>query len=274
MPSDSRESAVPVKRAEWDKRIRRAGDLAGRYSHASEILALYQPILEFQRTIFDSVQSRPRSSDVTRTPFRQQIDVDAVAQFFSRLLSLIEQKAPAKLAAEAREIRGESPESQRQILTAFLGSDASAPHSFFARVLFQPYAELLASGIAPPPPGTAGSVCPVCGGLPQAAVLHPEGDGGKRFLLCSFCLTEWEFRRILCPVCGEEDYQKLPRYTAEEINAVRVEACDTCHFYLKSVDMTLDGLAVPLVDEVATVPLDLWATEHGYKKTELNLMGF
>jgi FdhE protein len=246
--------------------------LAGRYSNASEILALYKPVLEFQKTIFQSVQSRPRSSDGSH--FREQIDIDAVVQFFPGLLSLIEQKAPATLAAEAKEIRQEGPESHRQILTAFLSSEAVAPHSFFAKVLLQPYAEHLASGVAPPTPGTAGSVCSVCGARPQAAVLHPEGDGGKRFLLCSFCLTEWEFRRILCPICGEEDYQKLPRYTAEEIPAVRVEACDTCHFYLKSVDMTLDGLAVPLVDEAATVPLDLWAAEHGYKKTELNLMGF
>ena len=272
MHSDSRDSAPPVKRSEWDKRIRRASELAGRYSSAAEILALYQSILEFQRTIFDSVQSRPPCLEASH--FRQQIDVDAVAQFFPALLSLIEQTAPAKLAAEAKEIRQQGPDSHREMLAASLQPDAATPHSFFAKVLLQPYAEHLASGVAPPPPGTAGSVCPVCGARPQAAVLHPEGDGGKRFLLCSFCLTEWEFRRILCPVCGEEDYQKLPRYTAEEIPAVRVEACDTCHFYLKSVDMTLDGLAVPLVDEAATVPLDLWATEHGYKKTELNLMGF
>ncbi len=274
MPSDSPDSAAPVKRSEWDKRIRRAGELAGRYSGASEILALYQAILEFQKTIFDSVRSRPRYSDVSGTTFRQQIDVDAVTQSFPALLSLIEQKAPAKLAAEAKEIGQEGAESRRRILWAFLESDATSPHSFFAKVLLQPYAEHLASGAAPQPEGSAGSVCPVCGDRPQAAVLHPEGDGGKRFLLCSLCLTEWEFRRILCPVCGEEDYQKLPRYTAEEIPAVRVEACDTCHFYLKSIDMTLDGRAVPLVDEVATVPLDLWAAEHGYKKTKVNLMGF
>jgi len=34
-------------------------------------------------------------------------------------------------------------------------------------------------------------------------VLRPEGDSGKRFLVCSFCSLEWEFRRILCANCGE-----------------------------------------------------------------------
>ena len=109
---------------------------------------------------------------------------------------------------------------------------------------------------------------------PQVAVLRPEGDGGKRFLVCSFCLTEWEFRRILCPICGEEDHTKLPRFAAEGVAAVRVEACDACKHYLKEIDMTVDGLAVPLVDEIATAPLDLWAAEHGYAKISRNLMGF
>ena len=106
------------------------------------------------------------------------------------------------------------------------------------------------------------------------AVIRQEGDGGKRMLLCSLCHTEWEFRRILCPSCGEENHEKLPRYTAEGIPAVRVEACDTCKVYLKSVDLTVDGFAVPLVDEVATAPLDLWASDHGYHKLLPNVMGF
>ena len=55
---------------------------------------------------------------------------------------------------------------------------------------------------------------------------------------------------------------------------MRVEACDTCKYYLKSVDMTVDGLAVPIVDEVATAPLDMWAIEHGFSKISPNLMGF
>ena len=120
----------------------------------------------------------------------------------------------------------------------------------------------------------AGNKCPHCGSDPQLAVIRPEGDGGKRLLLCSLCQSEWEFRRILCPACGEEHNENLPRYTAEGITAVRVEACDVCKRYLKSIDMTVDGLAVPVVDEIATAPLDLWAVEHGYTKIQLNLMGF
>jgi FdhE protein len=116
-------------------------------------------------------------------------------------------------------------------------------------------------------------LCPFCGEKPVAAVLRPEGDGGKRFLLCSQCLTEWEFRRLLCPNCGEESHEKLPVYKVEEYPHIRIEACDTCKVYVKAIDMTLDGLAVPEVDEIASVAVDLWAKEKGYTKLQVNLLG-
>ena len=78
---------------------------------------------------------------------------------------------------------------------------------------------------------------------------------------------------MLCWSCGEENKDRLPIYTATQFETVRVEACDTCHTYLKSVDLTKDGHAVPVVDEIATVALNIWAEEHGYSKLEANLLG-
>jgi FdhE protein len=86
-------------------------------------------------------------------------------------------------------------------------------------------------------------------------------------------MTEWEFRRIVCPGCGQEDHAKLPVYTAESFPYIRVDCCDTCHTYIKSIDMTKNGLAVPVVDEMASIPLDLWAQERGYSKLHPNLLG-
>jgi formate dehydrogenase maturation protein FdhE len=37
------------------------------------------------------------------------------------------------------------------------------------------------------------------------------------------------------------------------------------------VDLTRDGNAVPEVDEIAALPLDLWAIEKGYQKMTGNL---
>jgi FdhE protein len=269
-------SAVPGRQPDWDKRIRRATELGERFSYAGEILAFYRKILEFERAIYLEIPTLAQTGK-PGVAFRERLDIEVAARRLPALLALVERSGPAKLAQQAKEISGYSAAQQREMIAGFLRSEGdgeAVANSFFARVLLQPHAEYLATFEPAQPEGAAGSVCPVCGARPQAAVLHPEGDGGKRFLLCSLCLTEWEFRRVLCPICDEKDYQKLPRYSAEDPAAVRVEACDTCHFYLKSIDMTVDGHAVPLVDEVATVPLDLWAEEHGYKKAERNLMGF
>jgi Zn ribbon nucleic-acid-binding protein len=65
-----------------------------------------------------------------------------------------------------------------------------------------------------------------------------------------------------CPACGEETVDKLAIYTASQFNHVRVEACDTCGHYIKTFDLTKNGLAVPVVDELATIPLNTWAHER------------
>ena len=262
-----------VQTSEWDKRVRRAAELAERYTFANEILDFYGRVLTLQQAVVEEIGARAVASAAEEASLRSRLNVSNVSRHLPALFSLAEKHGPAKLAEEAGVVARLSQEEREDLLRNFLTGESTA-HAFFARALLQPYAEKLAANLPQPPPAGDRFACPICGSRPQTAVLRPEGDGGKRFLLCSLCLTEWEFRRILCAACGEENYQKLPRYCAEDVAAVRVEACDTCHFYLKSIDLTVDGLAVPLVDEVAAVPLDLWAAEHGYKKIEPNLMGF
>jgi len=105
-------------------------------------------------------------------------------------------------------------------------------------------------------------------------VVKDTDDGAKRSLICSLCLTEWDYRRIVCPACEEESVDKLSIYTASRFEHLRVEACDSCKTYINTVDLTKNGLAIPEVDEYASVPLDLWATENGYTKLLPNLLGF
>jgi formate dehydrogenase maturation protein FdhE len=66
---------------------------------------------------------------------------------------------------------------------------------------------------------------------------------------------------------------KLAIYSARAIAYVRVEACETCRRYIKTVDLSKDGRAVPIIDELATIPLNLWAARHGYTKPRVNLLG-
>ena len=54
---------------------------------------------------------------------------------------------------------------------------------------------------------------------------------------------------------------------------MRVEACDTCKRYLKSIDLSLDARPIPEVDDLASLALDLWAVEEGYERIEPGLAG-
>jgi FdhE protein len=175
-----------------------------------------------------------------------------------------------KLAAYVPQLRALAPSFPCALTDDFFLSEPSSDEGkFYWRVLMQPYAEHFRK----PPGGRAGSTCPSCGSRPVVGVLRGEGDGAKRALICHLCASEWPYRRLICPNCGEEDKEKLPVYVAAEIDHIRVEACDTCRTYLKSVDLTKDGFAVPTVDEIATVALNLWAEEQGYTKIETNVLG-
>jgi formate dehydrogenase maturation protein FdhE len=52
-----------------------------------------------------------------------------------------------------------------------------------------------------------------------------------------------------------------------------VSACESCHRYLHVVRIDRDPEAIPLVDEIAALALDVWARGEGYEKIFPNLVG-
>src|SRR5438445_2922632 len=220
-----------------------------------------------------------KASGTPAAEIRAPLDLTVLLPHFRGFLSVIEQHAPAALRESARQMSLLPTDSWIASLEAHwehggkYDQQIGAFAQFLARAFLQPYAEFRAALAPQPPMVMTVRVCPLCGARPLLGVLRPEGDGGKRFLLCSFCSQEWEFRRILCPTCGEEAEGKLPVYVAEQLPHIRVEACDTCRFYLRTGDLTKDGRAVPLVDDLAAIHLTLWAHDHGYARLQPNLMG-
>jgi len=263
-------------RTTWTTRIDRAIELADHNAWAKQVLAFYSLILVFQKAVYESMQTEARPALMNPVELPAALDLEEASRALPELIEIVSKNGPSMLGKFADRLRTSSNQQTRDSLERWLlaPEDSDSGTDFFARVVLQPQAERLFESANFQPQRLAGNRCPFCGSNPQLAVIRPEGDGGKRILQCSLCFSEWEFRRILCPACGEENPEKLPRYSAEGIAAVRVEGCDTCRSYLKSVDLTVDGLAVPEVDEVATAPLDLWAAEHDYRKIQLNIMGF
>ena len=148
------------------------------------------------------------------------------------------------------------------------------PAGFQARAFLEPVFTTLARALGPGTPRQKGRRCFVCGAPPQVSTLQDLPDAlGARTLTCSMCATEWRFPRLTCPNCGESEAGSLRVHTAESVPHVRVDACGSCNGYLKSVDLRLDGTAVPLADEVATVALDVWAVREGLFKVHRNILG-
>jgi FdhE protein len=274
-----------MRTSKWDARIRRAHELASTYFFAAEGLLFYERITQFQKSLYSDIEPQSVSNPAieslvpSSTLSRPELDFIFLLPRFRALLSLIEGNGPAPLASSASGLRTQGAQRWQHVLAEFwqtgpsVPDDLSTAESLMAWIFLQPYAEYLADHSPRIPPGAAPSTCPFCGSKPQVGALRQEGDGGKRFLICALCGTDWEYRRIVCPACGEEDPRKLAVYTADEFKHVRVEACDTCHSYIKTVDLTKDARAVPAVDELATIPLNLWAAEHGYGKSQTNLLG-
>ena len=265
----------------WRERIERAERLSSQYEFAREILEFYKHVASFQETLYGDLSkaSTRQSANGATGGIRDVLDLSVLLPHFPRFLSLIEQKAPAALSEAARQIAARSEDSWSANLKEYWrsgGIDEPAAGTFgqfFSRPFLQPYAELRAAEISLVPSELTICLCPLCGARPLLGVLRQQGDGGKRFLLCSFCSQEWEFRRILCPSCGEEAEQKLPVFVAEKFPHIRVETCDTCRHCIRTVDLTKDGNAVPIVDDLAVIPLGLWAAEYNYQRIQANLLG-
>ena len=266
------ESSSKLKNS-WDSLIRRAEHLAAKNDATTELLTFYAELLRAQKEIYEFL--RTRKGWLPSGMLEE--DLQVVRVVLPGLLRTVEANGPAALVEEARMLlRAGVEEIDRLLLEQWR---APSDVQFFAKAFLQPYARWLAESGGRPVDRDFERLenrCPFCGGKPQVSLLRVKeasAESGGRDLLCATCLTAWPFRRVVCAQCREERPARLGYFHTPEYDHVRIEACDTCKHYIKGVDLTRLGLAVPLVDEIASAPLDVWAHEHGYTKIELNLVG-
>jgi FdhE protein len=269
-----------MKPSKWEQRIERAETLAEKHSFAEEVLRFYARVASLQRDLYYSFEDTPMGGfAASGNTFPRAVNLEPILPRFGEFLSRIETIAPGPIREASSRLKSQGALGWRELLKSFWQSSselqpaAGDGEALLAWMFLQPLAELLADRSTPQTRRETLAICPICNSRPLVGVLRPEGDGAKRSLICSRCATEWTFRRIICPACGEETVEKLAIYTATQFEHVRVEACDTCHYYIKTVDLTKNGHAVPVVDELATIPLNLWAQEHDYVKLRPNLLG-
>lgn len=106
-------------------------------------------------------------------------------------------------------------------------------------------------------------ICPVCGSFPALAFLEEEG---RRTQVCGFCWHQWHFPRVACPFCQTTDSKKLRYFYDENEPESRVDLCDACRRYLKTVDTRKTERAIyPPLEALTTLHLDIKAQDLGFK---------
>ncbi len=107
-------------------------------------------------------------------------------------------------------------------------------------------------------------ICPICGSLPYLALL--EEEIGKRFLLCSFCGYQWRTERLQCPFCHNNQQESLHYLYAEDEESHRIDICEKCRHYIKTIDLRQTEISIPSLEDLATLHLDILASQKGYQR--------
>jgi FdhE protein len=279
--------------AVWSERRRRVAELRSRQGFARQLLDFYGMLLGVQEKAYlDAAAAAPPAASlaayVAETVAPAVLDVSLVA-------------GPERLRSDLiHRLQVEDP--RRMVEEWIAGKDQTMVDRYLARASLGPVLEALGADARGACAGPRDARhCPECGGPPQLSFFAPAGEDlatGPRCLLCARCGATWKYARMTCPGCGEDSSARLPIYsergtTSGERGSVvrglpagaatadqavfphmRIEACETCRRYLLSVDLVTDPRAVPVVDELAAIPLDLYARDRGFTKITTNLMGF
>jgi len=294
-----------VATGQWAERRRRAEHLAGRWPFAAEVLTFYGALLGAQERVYEAAQALPHAQ--LSDPSRVAAYVAERALIPVRDVSVA--RGPEKLARAVADLaRGVDGSTGRweENVRRWLGEGELSPvDRYLVRAAAGPVLEALgpaATAVCAGPPDERH--CPRCGGRPQVSVFAPTEESlvaPRRYLECSRCAHRWAFPRLTCAACGETESRRLPIHAEEGATAseaagtvvrgvdgarrgpaagpapllahVSIHACTTCSRYLLNVDLSREPLAVPVVDEMAAIPLDLYAREQGVAKIVPNLMG-
>jgi formate dehydrogenase maturation protein FdhE len=262
----------------WSAHRGRAEVLREAYPFAAEMLTLYLALLDVWEEAFD----------LARAERPTRLAVWAADRVLPKVISATETAGPESLAKAAREV----VEAESILATWLAGDELPPVEQYLARAALR--APMAASEALEAAEPAADRRCPRCGGPPQLSVRTGTGDrlvSGRRQLMCSRCEHLWSYSSSACPSCGETTGSQRTVYAEERAGPVvgrndtddgdeatfphlRIDSCATCERYLIDVDLGLDPRAVPEVDELVALPLDLYAADRGLSEITPNLMGF
>ena len=291
-------AVASVRTSPWAAPRRRALALRERYPFAGEVLGLYLALL----TAWEEAWPDARTA-LTTSSTDPDIAAWAAERVLPGIVAATIEAGPGPLVDQLRVLAEHDPVALdpvagEQLLAAWLaGEDLVPVERYLARAAVRVAME--ATGEPALDDSSAGDDardqtrhCPRCGGPPQLSFQGDAGDdlvNSARQLQCARCGHSWAFSRSTCPSCGESRGGRLTFYAEQRAGVqvgrsrgdtdatfpqLRIVACGSCDHYLIDVDLSRDPLAVPEVDELAALPLDLYAAELGLRKITPNIMGF
>jgi FdhE protein len=258
--------------SEFERRATRAETLAAGAPSSQEPLRFAAGLYRAQARLAGFVDAAHADEPLSG---RLEGDLDRFLDRVPEIFRYAADAGPEALAEEAHARQQDSLETRRTRLLVYWSGDVSSREDYLSRAALRPYAETLRALTMPPDRRHEQGRCPVCGGLPWVAVRRggSQMEGARRLLACGLCGGEWPFDRILCPSCLESDPKRLPSFSSERHPAVRIEACETCRRYVKSLDLSEDARPIPEVDDLVSLAMDLWALEEGWERIEPGLAG-
>ncbi len=204
------------------------------------------------------------------------INLDEPQEYFMSLLEL----AAKRLLGEAGRIRRDLEEGNidfyAMVRASFDGSlidegeeeveeDMFDLLGFLVEESLRPSLEILAEkyGEAVKSSGWNEGYCPVCGREPKISQL--KNEEGEKYLFCGQCGIEWRYPRLKCPFCENDDQQTLAFFTVEDEEQYRVDVCNVCNRYIKTIDFRKINETPNMdVEDIATLHLDILANDEGY----------
>jgi FdhE protein len=280
---------------ELDKAIRRIKAIEEKRPSHKEMLEFLKCIMTEQYRVKPRIEVEPVniSEEMAKLKLREgsalidkrelKLDVDSATDLFKRLCKVV-QKRSEKTTDDIEKISEELYTGRLNLEELFgkvVAGDEEYLHTtteklglnedlllFLARNSINPILEAYASQLGEYVDQKSWwrGYCPICGSVPIMGELR-KGEG-ERFLLCSSCGFQWRFKRMMCPFCGNEDQKKHRYFYIEnETRGYRVDVCEECRRYIKTIDSReiKEEVVLP-IEDIGTLHLDILAQKEGYER--------
>jgi len=240
-------------------------ELAEQRPHLKDALGLYAKVTEFTRLTGKTNISAPSPGDICYPP----VSVEPLFESFSSSFDVpMDILAPLKEAMKLGQV-----DLTRLPLNETPAFSLPYHEDELANLLFlisRPFFLSLGSPLNVSSLFWEEGRCPVCNAVPSLSFNRQEE--GKT-LFCSYCSSRGTWHRIGCPGCRNRDARKLELIEVEQEKGFRIDLCNECRGYIKTMDERLLSEYTPELLDIISLPLDILAQGRGYKRRSPNPIG-